>query len=85
MSNKVVTVYTKPSCVQCDATKRWLDSHGYKDGYALEDAIANVDALKQILDVAAAPVVKVFDKLTHETTTWTGYNPDLLKKHLEVV
>ena len=84
MSNKVVTVYTKPACVQCDATKGWLDGHGYKDNYEVKDAQVVVEALHTVLDVKAAPVVKVFDKQTHETTTWTGYNPILLEKHLAV-
>lgn len=84
MAKKTVTVYSKPSCVQCDAVKRWLKSNGYEDAYEEADAIEIVDALKTVLGVAQAPVVKIVDEATSEITIFTGMNPTLLEKHLKV-
>lgn len=85
MAKKVVTVYSKPSCVQCTATKRWLDLNGYKDAYIDGDAIENLEHLKILLNVAQVPVIKVVDPTTAETIFWTGHNPILLEKHLKEV
>lgn len=80
---KKVTVYSKPSCVQCDATKRWLDSNGYKDEFEQGSAIDNIDPIKGLVGLAAAPVVKVVDDSTSEVIFWAGHNPILLEKHLK--
>lgn len=82
MANKAVTVFSKSACVQCTATKRWLDENGYKDEYLNEDAVEHVDALKNVVGHFQAPVVKVYDKGTGETAFWSGFNRDLLIKHL---
>lgn len=84
MAKKEVTVYSKPSCVQCTATKRWLGQNGYPEGEFVDgDAIENLDHLKTLLNVAQAPVIKVVDKSTGETIFWTGHNPIMLEKHLK--
>jgi glutaredoxin-like protein NrdH len=83
MAKKKVTLYSKPACVQCTATERWLKSNGYED-FTHASAVDIVDALKTVLEVAQAPVIKVVDESTGETTTWTGYNPILLEKHLKI-
>lgn len=84
MAKKKVTVYSKPNCVQCTGVKRWLDENGYLDQYENADAIEHVDALKAVLGVAQAPVVKIVDEATAETIVFTGFNRDLLIKHLAV-
>lgn len=78
---KKVTVYSKPACVQCTATKRWLDTNGvvFEDG----DAIENIDPIKNLVGLLAAPVIKVVDESTSEVTFWSGHNPILLEKHLK--
>jgi len=81
-TNKEVTVFSKPSCVQCTATKRWLDENGFKDQWIDGDAIENVDAIKNVIGYSQAPVVKVFNTDTQETVFWSGFNRDLLIKHL---
>lgn len=67
-----VTVYTKPACVQCDATKRHLDKRGIK--YHPIDVTQDPDALEYIrgLGYLAAPVVVAGDN------HWSGYVPDKL-------
>lgn len=73
-----VTVYTKPDCRQCDATKRWLDERGID--YKVEDAMdeGNLLAIKS-LGLAAAPVVIVSDgeDLANDVY-WAGFQPERL-------
>ena len=68
-----ITVYTKPACVQCTATKRALDKAGleYTTVDITEDAAA-ADHLKA-LGFLSAPVVITDDD------AWTGYRPDSVK------
>jgi glutaredoxin-like protein NrdH len=65
-------VYTKPNCVQCDATKRWLDNHGIE--YSTVDITEDQEAFDRIvaLGFRAAPVVE------SEAGSWSGFNPDKL-------
>ena len=68
----MVTVYTKPGCVQCNATYRALDSKGvdYRVIDMSEDATA-LDKAKS-LGYSQAPVV--VDEATGEH--WSGFRPD---------
>jgi glutaredoxin-like protein NrdH len=65
-------VYTKPNCVQCDATKRWLDNHGIE--YSTVDIEQDQEAFDKIvaLGFRAAPVVE------SDAGSWSGFNPDKL-------
>ena len=65
-----VTVYSKPSCVQCDATYRHMDKKGIK--YEVEDITKDHDAMQFALSFGyqAAPVVVAGDQ------HWSGYKPD---------
>ncbi|MWB97093.1 glutaredoxin-like protein NrdH [Agromyces seonyuensis] len=65
-----VTVYTKPSCVQCAATYRALDSKGIE--YEVLDVSADELALQTVKDLGylQAPVV-----ITDEDH-WSGFRPD---------
>ncbi|MBB6335129.1 glutaredoxin-like protein NrdH [Schaalia hyovaginalis] len=68
-----ITVYTKPRCPQCDATKRTLDKQGidYRSIDVTEDAEA-LDYIKS-LGYQQAPVV-----ITDEDA-WSGFRPDRIK------
>lgn len=69
-----VTVYSKPSCVQCEATKRELDRRGI--AYHLVDLEADPEALARVTAMGhrQAPVVVAGDE------HWSGYRPDLIKQ-----
>ncbi|MDO5722119.1 MAG: glutaredoxin-like protein NrdH [Actinomycetaceae bacterium] len=69
-----ITVYSKPMCVQCDATKRALNKQGLD--YATIDISEDAAALDYVksLGYAQAPVVIAGDQ------HWSGYRPDLIKK-----
>lgn len=65
-----ITVYTKPQCVQCDATKRSLDKLGLE--YDTVDITVDTDAFDKIVAMGfkAAPVVITDDD------AWAGFQPD---------
>lgn len=66
----MVEVLSKPSCVQCNATYRALDSKGIQ--YTVIDMTENGDALKKAkaLGYLQAPVV-----IAPDGTHWSGFNP----------
>lgn len=65
-----ITVYTKPSCVQCNATYRALDSKGID--YEILDLTEDEKALEMVksLGYMQAPVVITDDD------HWAGFRPD---------
>lgn len=68
-----ITVYTKPSCVQCNATKRALAKMGLD--YSEVDLTVDEEALATVkaLGYQQAPVV--FADGDH----WSGFRPDKIK------
>jgi glutaredoxin-like protein NrdH len=76
----MVTVYTKPSCVQCTATYRALDKNGI--AYNSVDISKDEDALERLkaLGHMGAPVVD------SPIGDWSGFQPDkiiALKAHFD--
>ncbi len=69
-----VTVYTKPACVQCNATYRALDSKGIE--YEVLDLSVDENALAQVKELGylQAPVV-----ITDEGH-WSGFRPDKINE-----
>ena len=68
-----ITVYSKPNCVQCNATYRALDKAGLR--YETVDISLVVEALEQVksLGYAQAPVVMAGED------HWSGFRPDKIK------
>ena len=67
-----VTVYTLPSCVQCDSTKKVLQRNEIP--YNEIDLSINNDAMEMVkaLGYASAPVVIAGEE------HWAGFRPDKL-------
>jgi glutaredoxin-like protein NrdH len=65
-----VTVYSKPACVQCDATYRALDRKGVE--YTVVDITQDAEALEMVrgLGYLQAPVVVAGED------HWSGFRPD---------
>ncbi|GAA2525049.1 glutaredoxin-like protein NrdH [Rarobacter incanus] len=74
-----ITVYSKPSCVQCDATYRALDKRGIE--YSVVDISQDVEALDMVrsLGYLQAPVVIAGE------THWSGFRPDQIGKLAEAI
>lgn len=70
-----VTVYTRPNCPQCTATKKHLDKLGVE--HTVVDVSQDPDAHAYVtgLGYSAAPVVVIGDGEEH----WSGFRPDRLK------
>jgi len=68
-----ITVYTKPHCPQCDATKRQLDKAGLS--YTAVDLTTDSRARDYVMSLGhlQAPVVVT------DTDHWAGYRPDRCK------
>ena len=68
-----VTVYSKPSCVQCNATYRALDNKGIN--YQVIDVTADDAAAEYVkrLGYMQAPVVVTDDE------HWSGFRPDKIE------
>jgi glutaredoxin-like protein NrdH len=71
--NANITVYTKPSCVQCNATYKALDKAGvtYRKVDITEDPQARDYVMA--LGYLQAPVVVAGD------SHWSGFRPDRIK------
>lgn len=67
----MLTVYTKPQCVQCTATKRALDSAGIE--YTLVDVSEDGAALLTIKELGYLQVPVVVTALGDH---WSGFRPD---------
>ena len=69
----VVTVYSKPDCVQCTATKRYLMTNHipFEEKDALEEG--NNEAIKY-LGYMSAPVVVVAKNGPGSEEHWYGFN-----------
>jgi glutaredoxin-like protein NrdH len=69
----MITVYTKPACVQCNATYKALDKHGVE--YDVVDITANPDARDYVMALGylQAPVVVAGGE------HWSGFRPDRIK------
>lgn len=67
-----VTVYTLPSCVQCEQTKKTLDKNGIS--YEVVDLSQDESAYEMVkaLGYQAAPIVIAGDD------HWSGFRPALL-------
>lgn len=69
-----VTVYTKPACVQCNATYRALDKNGVT--YTSVDISQDAEALERVraLGYMQAPVVIT------DSEHWSGFRPDKISE-----
>ncbi|TCV93055.1 glutaredoxin-like protein NrdH [Biostraticola tofi] len=66
----IITIYTKPDCVQCHATCRAMDKKGIN--YRLVDLMEDLQALAYVrsLGYQQVPVVQTANE------HWSGFRPD---------
>ncbi|ARJ06201.1 glutaredoxin-like protein NrdH [Humibacter sp. BT305] len=69
-----ITVYTKPSCVQCNATYRALENKGLE--YEIFDLSVDEKALETVKELGylQAPVVIT------DNDSWSGFRPDKIEE-----
>ena len=73
MTQPSITVYTKPACVQCNATYKALDKQGI--AYDVVDISLDTEARDYVMALGylQAPVVVVGND------HWSGFRPDRIK------
>jgi glutaredoxin-like protein NrdH len=73
----MITVYTKPSCVQCEATKKMMDKLDI--AYSTVDITVDTEAFEMLISKGfqAAPVVIT------DNDSWAGFNPDKISGLVE--
>lgn len=69
-----ITVYSKPSCPQCDATKRQLAALGVS--FDVVDVTQDLQAA-ELLRTAGFMQVPV---VLSDNDIWSGYRPDKIKR-----
>ena len=69
----MVTVYTKPACVQCNATYKALEKQGIE--YEVVDISVDDEAREYVMALGhlQAPVV------VNGSDHWSGFRPDRIK------
>ena len=68
-----ITVYTKPACVQCNATFRALERQGI--GYTAIDISEDQEAREYVLSLGYLQCPMVVAGGDH----WSGFRPDRIK------
>jgi glutaredoxin-like protein NrdH len=73
----MITVYTKPACVQCEATKRMMDKLSID--YNTVDITLDTEAFDMLISKGykSAPVVIT------DNDSWAGFNPDKISGLVE--
>lgn len=73
------TIYTKPNCVQCNATKKYFDDKGIS--YTTVDISQDEVSLELILEKGfkAAPVVNAGDQW------WSGFQPEKIDEYISTL
>lgn len=75
----MISVYSKPRCVQCEMTKMWLNQN--KIEFESVDIEANPGALELLRHYGwqALPVVAIDDELGDKSKAWAGFQIDKLE------
>lgn len=73
----MITVYSKPACVQCEQTKKLLTKHGLE--FDTIDITKDVDAYNKVVEMGfmSAPVVVT------DNDSWAGFQPDKINGLVE--
>ena len=75
----MITVYSKPSCMQCEMTKMWLTQNNIPfEAVDIETNPGALELLKQY-GYSSLPVVAIDNELSDETKTWAGFQIEKLE------
>lgn len=75
----MITVYSKPKCMQCEMTKMWLNQN--KIEFENVDIEANPGALELLSHYGwqTLPVVAIDDEISDNSKSWSGFQIDNLE------
>lgn len=75
----MLTVYSRPNCMQCEMTKMWLKQNDIP--FEAVNIEANPGALELLkhYGYSSLPVVAIDDELSDESKTWSGFQIEKLE------
>lgn len=73
----MITVYTKPSCVQCEATKRMMDK------LSIDYKTVDITLDKEALDMLVSKGYKSAPVVITNNDSWAGFVPDKISGLVE--
>lgn len=75
----MITVYSKPKCMQCEMTKIWLNQN--KIEFENVDIEANPGAFELLkhYGYSSLPVVAIDDEISDNSKSWSGFQIDKLE------
>lgn len=75
----MLTVYSKPRCMQCEMTKMWLTQN--KIPFETVDTAANPESLELLSHYGwqTLPVVAIDDEISDNSKSWSGFQIDKLE------
>ena len=76
----MITVYSKPRCMQCEMTKIWLNQNNIP--FETIDIEANPGALELLRHYGwqTLPVVAIDDEISDKSKSWSGFQIENLKE-----
>ena len=79
----MLTVYSKPRCMQCEMTKMWLTQNIIP--FEVVDIEANPGAFELLKHYGwkTLPVVVIDDEFEDPNKTWMGFQVDKLERLIE--
>lgn len=79
----MLTVYSKPRCMQCEMTKMWLTQNIIP--FEVVDVEANPGALELLrhYGFTSLPVVVIDDEFDNPDKAWSGFQIDKLESLME--
>ncbi|GAA1453396.1 glutaredoxin-like protein NrdH [Nesterenkonia lacusekhoensis] len=82
MTQPIVTVYSRPACVQCNATYMALDKAGVE--YEVINLATDSESLELVrteMGYMQAPVV-IAEYADGTAEHWSGFRPDKIAEHI---
>jgi len=75
----MITVYSKPKCMQCEMTKMWLTQN--KIPFETVDTKSNPESLELLSHYGwqTLPVVAIDDEISDNSKSWSGFQIDKLE------
>lgn len=79
----MLTVYSRPNCMQCEMTKMWLKQNDIP--FEAVDIEANPGALELLkhYGYSSLPVVAIDDEIGDSSKSWSGFQVDKLERLIE--
>jgi glutaredoxin-like protein NrdH len=77
-----ITVYSKPGCYECKATKRELDK--LELPYSEIDVTSDHQAAQRLREMTSLKLPRVEVESPHYRDSWTGHRPSRIEALVEI-